>query len=211
VVGEDQPLFREGLIRVLRAAGIDVVAAADNADDLVRKARAFHPNVALVDIRMPPNFRDDGICAAREIRSFDRGIAVLVLSQFLEARYALEVLGDRPQGVGYLLKDGVGDVRTFTEAVRRVARGGTAIDPAVVRRLVGLRRAHDPLGNLTQRERQVLALMAEGRSNRGMATDLVVTISAVERHVTSIFGKLGLVADPADHRRVLAVLRYLHR
>lgn len=211
MVGEDQPLFREGLIRVLLAAGIDVVAAADNADDLVRKTRAFRPDVALVDIRMPPNFRDDGICAAREIRSYDRRIAVLVLSQFLDARYALEVLGDRPQGVGYLLKDGVADVRSFTAAVRRVAGGGTAIDRAVVRRLVGLRRAPDPMGDLTQRERQVLALIAQGRSNRGIAADLVVTVSAVERHVTSIFGKLGLDSDPADHRRVLAVLRYLDR
>jgi DNA-binding NarL/FixJ family response regulator len=211
VVGEDQPLFREGLICVLRAAGIDVVAAADNADDLVRKARAFRPDVAVVDIRMPPNFGDDGIYAACEIRALDKRIAVLVLSQFLEASYAFEVLGDRPEGVGYLLKDGVGDVPSFIEAVRRVAGGGTAIDPAVVGRLVDQQRRHDPVGALTKREREVLALMAEGRSNHGIAKDLVVTISAVERHVTSIFGKLGLLSDPADHRRVLAVLRYLQR
>jgi DNA-binding NarL/FixJ family response regulator len=211
VVGEDQPLFREGVVYVLREAGLDVVAVADNATDLVRKTRAHVPDIVVVDIQMPPDLNDDGLRAAREIRTIEPSVAVLVLSQFLEDRYAIELLGDRPEGVGYLLKDRLVDVGTFTDAVGRVARGGSAIDPAVVGRLVDRRRTHDPVGDLTGRERDVLILMAEGRSNQGIADTLVVTVSAVERHVTRIFAKLGLPREAQDHRRVLAVLRYLHR
>jgi DNA-binding NarL/FixJ family response regulator len=209
VVGEDQALFREGVVHVLRASGFDVVAATDNADDLVRKVRAHSPDVAVVDIQMPPGFSDDGLRAAREIRTIRPAVAVLILSQFLEDRYAIDLLGDQPEGVGYLLKDRVSDVGTFAEAVRRVARGGSAIDAEVVRGLVGRRRTRDPLDDLTVRERDVLHLMGQGRSNQGIAAALVVTVSAVERHVTSIFAKLGLPKETHDHRRVLAVLQYL--
>jgi DNA-binding NarL/FixJ family response regulator len=210
VVGEDQPLFREGVVHVLREAGLDVVAVADNARDLVRKTRAHLPDIVIIDIQMPPDFQDDGLSAAREIRTIEPSIAVLVLSQFLEDRYAIALLGDRPEGVGYLLKDRLADVGTFTDAVYRVARGGSAIDAAVVGRLVDRRSRHDPIDELTSRERDVLGLMAEGRSNQGIAGTLVVTVSAVERHVTNIFVKLGLPREAQDHRRVLAVLRYLH-
>jgi DNA-binding NarL/FixJ family response regulator len=212
VVGEDQALFREGVVHVLRASGFDVVAATDNADDLVRKVRAHLPDVAMVDIQMPPGLGDDGLRAAREIRTIRPAIAVLVLSQFLEDGYAVDLLGDRPEGVGYLLKDRVSDVGSFAEAVRRVARGGSVIDAEVVRGLVGRRRTHDPVEDLTSREREVLHLMGQGKSNHGIAEALVVTVSAVERHVTSIFAKLGLPHEGRDHRRVLAVLQYLrHR
>jgi DNA-binding NarL/FixJ family response regulator len=212
VVGEDQVLFREGVVHVLESSGFDVVAATDNAPDLVRKARAHLPDVAVVDIRMPPGFADDGLRAAREIRTIQPAIAVLVLSQFLEDGYAIDLLGDRPEGVGYLLKDRVSDVSSFAEAVRRVARGGSVIDAEVVRGLVGRRRERDPVDDLTVREREVLHLMGQGRSNQGVADVLVVTVSAVERHVTSIFAKLGLPTEGQDHRRVLAVLEYLrHR
>lgn len=210
VVGEDQPLFREGVVHVLREAGFDVVAAASDAEDLVRKARAHSPDVAVVDIQMPPNFSDDGLLAAQEIHSGDPAIAVLVLSQFLEDRYAMELLGDRPDGVGYLLKNRVVDIEVFVEAVRRVARGGSVIDAEVVGRLVNLWRKPSPLDGLTSREAEVLGLMAEGKTNQGIADSLVVSVSAVERHVTSIFTKLGLPHERQDHRRVLAVLRYLH-
>jgi DNA-binding NarL/FixJ family response regulator len=210
VVGEDEALFREGVVRVLQNSGLDVVAAAGDARDLVRKARAYSPDVAVVDIRMPPNLDDDGLRAALEIRGLQPPIAVLVLTQFLEEQYALDILGDRPEGVGYLLKDRVVDVDVFTDAVRRVARGGSVIDSEVVGRLVGLRRhKRNALEELTCRERQVLQLMAEGKSNKGTADELVVTVAAVERHVTSIFAKLGLPQDAQEHRRVLAVLRYL--
>jgi DNA-binding NarL/FixJ family response regulator len=212
VVGEDQALFREGVVHVLRASGFDVVATTDNADDLVRKVRAHSPDVAVVDIQMPPRFSDDGLRAAREIRTIRPAIAVLVLSQFLEDSYAIDLLGDRPEGVGYLLKDRVSDVGSFAEAVRRVVRGGSVMDAEVVRGLVGRRRTLDPVDELTVREREVLQLMGQGRSNQGIADALVVTVSAVERHVTSIFAKLGLPNEAQDHRRVLAVLTYLrHR
>jgi DNA-binding NarL/FixJ family response regulator len=211
VVGEDQALFREGVIHILQASGFDVVAAAADAIDLVRKTRAHAPDVAVVDIHMPPNCDDDGLRAAQEIRATQSGIGVLVLSQFLEDRYALDLVGDRPEGVGYLLKERVAEVESFTDAVRRVARGGSVIDPDVVGRLVGLRRRHDPIDELTGRELEVLRLIAQGRSNQGIADALVVTVPAVERHVTRIFAKLELTHNGEDHLRVLAVLQYFRR
>jgi DNA-binding NarL/FixJ family response regulator len=211
VVGEDQPVFRAGVVHVLREAGFDVVAAANDATDLVRQTHAHLPDIVVLDIQMPPDFNADGLRAAHEIRAIDPPIGVLVLSQFLEDRYAIELLGDRPDGVGYLLKDRLADVASFTEAVRRIASGGSVIDPDVISRLVGRRRRHDQIDGLTSRERDVLDLMAQGRSNQGIAEALVVTVSAVERHVTSIFAKLELPREAQDHRRVLAVLLYLQR
>ena len=211
VVGEDQPIVREGVVRVLEAAGFEVVGTAATADDLVRKAGAHKPDVVVTDIQMPPTSTDDGLEAAKAIRSAQPDVGVLVLSQYLEDRYALELLGDGAEGVGYLLKDRVGDLVVFTDAVRRVANGGSALDPEVVQRMVDRPRVESPIDELTPREREVLALMAEGRSNQGIADELVVTAAAVERHVTGIFSKLGLRQTPEDHRRVLAVLQYLHR
>jgi DNA-binding NarL/FixJ family response regulator len=210
VVGEDQPIVREGVIRVLETAGFEVVGAATDADDLVRKAGAHKPDVVVTDIQMPPTSTDDGLQAAKTIRSEHPDVGVLVLSQFLEDRYALELLSDGAQGVGYLLKDRIGDLAVFTDAVRRVANRGSALDPEVVQRMVDRPRIESPIDELTAREREVLALMAEGRSNPGIADELVVTVAAVERHVTNIFSKLGLRQTPGDHRRVLAVLQYLH-
>ena len=209
LVGEDQPLVREGIVRVLEVNGFRVAATAGNAPDLVRKAAVHRPNVVITDIQMPPDSSDDGLRAALEIRAADPTIGVLVLSQFLEDRYAFDLVAGGAGGVGYLLKEKVGDLRTFTEAVRRVADGGSALDPDVVERLIGRSRRKGPLDRLTSRERQVLALIAQGRSNSGVAADLVVTVAAVERHVTSIFDKLGLHQAPDQHRRVLAVLSYL--
>jgi DNA-binding NarL/FixJ family response regulator len=209
VVGEDQPIVREGIVRVLEEGGFEVVGRAGDAPDLLRKVRAHKPDVVITDIQMPPDNTDDGLRAAMEIRSSSPEIGVVVLSQFLEDEYALDLVGDRAEGVGYLLKEKVADVATFTDAVRRVAGGGSALDPDVVALLVGRRRSESPLDDLTPRERQVLTLMAEGRSNTGIAEELVVTVPAVERHVTSIFGKLGLGQAREQHRRVLAVLRYL--
>jgi len=209
LVGEDQPLVREGIIRVLEVNGFQVVATAGNAPDLVRKAAVHRPDVVITDIQMEPDSTDDGLRAALEIRAADPTIGVLVLSQFLEDRYAFDLVAGGAGGVGYLLKEKVGDLRTFTEAVRRVADGGSALDPDVVERLIGRSRRRGPLDRLTTRERQVLALIAQGRSNSGVAADLVVTVAAVERHVTSIFDKLGLHQAPDQHRRVLAVLSYL--
>jgi DNA-binding NarL/FixJ family response regulator len=212
VVGEDQPLMRAGVVRALEEEdGFEVVAVAGNAPDLLRKARAHKPDVVVTDIQMPPDLTDDGLRAAIEIRATQPGVGVLVLSQFLEERYAIDLVGDRADGVGYLLKDRVGDLALFTDAVRRVGRGGSALDPEVVQRMVGRRRTSSPLDDLTPREREVIALMAEGRSNHGIADRLVVTVAAVERHVTSIFSKLGLRAVSEDHRRVLAVLKFLDR
>jgi DNA-binding NarL/FixJ family response regulator len=199
------------VVHVLQDAGLDVVAAVGDARDLVRKARAHSPDVAVVDIRMPPNSTDDGLRAAQEIRTMDPTIAVLVVSQFLEEGYAIELLGDRSDGVGYLLKDHVVDAEGFVDAVRQVARGGSVIDAEVVDLLITRRRRHDPVAKLTGREREVLALMAEGKSNQGIAEALFVTVSAVERHVTNIFARLGLPHEGQNHRRVLAVLRHLHR
>jgi DNA-binding NarL/FixJ family response regulator len=210
VVGEDQPIVRAGVVQVLEQAGFDVVAVAGDAEDLVRKARAHRPDVVVTDIQMPPDQTDDGLRAAATIREEQPGVGVLVLSQFIEDRYPLELVRDRADGVGYLLKDRVGDLSSFVDAVRRVADGGTALDPAVVRRMVTSHGTEGPVDELTPRERDVITLMAEGRSNGGIADALVVTVPAVERHVTSIFGKLGLEPASEDHRRVLAVLEYLH-
>lgn len=209
VVGEDQLFVREGVVRVLEEAGCEVVGVAGDAEDLVRKARGHKPDVVVADIQMPPDNGDDGLQAAIRIRRELPGTGVLVLSQYLEDRYALELVADDAAGAGYLLKDRVGDVRAFGEAVRRVAAGGSVLDPEVVGRMVGRHRRDSPLDDLTPRERDVITLMAEGRSNRGIADALVVTPAAVERHVTSIFDKLGLQPSTDDHRRVLAVLRYL--
>jgi DNA-binding NarL/FixJ family response regulator len=211
LVGEDQPLVREGVVRALEVAGFDVVDTAANARDLVRKAAVHKPDVVVTDIQMPPDSTDDGLRAALEIRASQPGVGVLVLSSYLEDSYAFDLVADSAQGVGYLLKEKVGDLRTFTDAVRRVAEGGSALDPDVVERLIGSRRRRpeSPLDRLTPRERQVLALIAQGRSNAGVAEDLVITVAAVERHVTSIFDKLGLHQSPEQHRRVLAVLTYL--
>ena len=213
VVGEDQPLVRAGVVHALEEDGFAVVAVAvaGDAPDLLRKTRAHTPDVVVTAIQMPPDSTDDGLRAAIEIRATQPDVGVVVLSQFLEDRYALDLVGDRAEGVGYLLKTRVGDLALFTDAIRRVARGGSALDPEVVQRMVGRRRAGSPLDDLTPRELQVLGLMAEGRSNHGIADELIVTVPAVERHITSIFGKLGLRAVPEDHRRVLAVLEFLKR
>ena len=196
-------------MHVLADSGFEVVGTAGDAHDLVRKARSGRPDVVVTDIQMPPDHADDGLRAALEIRSAQPGVGVLVLSQFLEDRYAYDLVADGAQGVGYLLKEKVGDLRMFTDAVRRVADGGSALDPDVVARLVGRRRRSSPLDRLTKRETEVLSLIAEGYSNAGVARELVVTVAAVERHVTSIFDKLGLQQSPDQHRRVLAVLNYL--
>jgi DNA-binding NarL/FixJ family response regulator len=209
VVGEDEPLVREGIVRVLEQAEFDVVGVAGDALDLLRKAGAHKPDVVVTDIEMPPDKTDDGLRAAIEIRRTRPDTGVVVLSQYLEDRYPLELVGDRAEGVGYLLKERVGDLKLFADSVRRVAAGGTALDLQVVQRMVGRRRASSPLDELTPRAREVMTLMAEGRSNTGIAEELVVTVPAVERHVTSIFDKLGLRQAREDHRRVLAVLQYL--
>ena len=209
LVGEDQPFVREGILRVLQEGGFEVVGAAADAGALLRMAEAYRPDVVVADIQMPPDHGDDGLRAALAIRAARPGTGVLVLSQFLEDTYALALVADGAQGVGYLLKEKVGDLRAFVDAVRRVAEGGSVLDPDVVARLVGRKREAGPLDNLTPRERQVLGLIAEGRSNGGIASELVVTVAAVERHVTSIFEKLGLRQAPDVHRRVLAVLTYL--
>jgi DNA-binding NarL/FixJ family response regulator/class 3 adenylate cyclase len=209
VLAEDSVLLREGIARLLADAGFDIVGQSANADDLMLKVRSYSPAVVITDIRMPPTQTDEGLRAAQEIRSSYPGIGVLVLSQYVEPAYAMELLADSAEGVGYLLKDRVADVDEFVAAVRRVAEGGSALDPALVTQLVGRRRRDDPLDELTPREREVLELMAEGRSNQGIAQRLVVTERAVEKHVTSIFAKLRLPPASEDHRRVLAVLAFL--
>jgi DNA-binding NarL/FixJ family response regulator len=209
VIAEDSVLLREGIARLLEDAGFDVVAQTGSADDVMLKVRSYGPDVVIVDIRMPPTHTDEGLRAAQEIREKHPGTGVLVLSQYVEAAYAMELLAESAEGVGYLLKDRVSDIAEFAAAVRRVAEGGSALDPAIVSQLVGRRRGEDPIDSLTPREREVLELMAEGRSNQGIAERLVVTERAVEKHVTSIFGKLRLPPAPEDHRRVLAVLAYL--
>jgi DNA-binding NarL/FixJ family response regulator len=209
VVGEDQPFVREGIVRVLTEGGFEVAGTAADARDLVRMADAYHPDVIIADIQMPPGQADDGLRAALAARKARPAVGVLVLSQFLEDAYAFDLVADGARGVGYLLKEKVGDMRVFTDAVRRVAEGGSVLDPDVVARLVGRQRKAGPLDGLTPRERQVLGLIAEGRSNAGIAPELVVTVAAVERHVTSIFDKLGLNQAAEVHRRVLAVLTYL--
>jgi DNA-binding NarL/FixJ family response regulator len=210
VIAEDSVLLREGLIRLLTEAGIEIVGQAGDADDLLRKTRAHKPDVVVTDIRMPPTQTDEGLRAAQVIRGELPETGVLVLSQYVEEEYVMELLGESAEGVGYLLKDRVADVERFVEAVQRVAEGGSALDPEVVSHMLGRRRREDPLEELTPREREVLGLMAEGRSNHAIADQLVVTERAVEKHVTSIFGKLGLASKPDDHRRVLAVLAYLN-
>ena len=209
VVADDSVLLREGVVRLLEDRGFEVVAQAGDAEDLLRKVNAHKPDVAVVDIRMPPTNTDDGLRAALRIRAEHPGTGVLVLSQYVEEGYALELVGEAADGVGYLLKDRVADVERFIDAVKRVAEGGSALDPEVVSQLVGRARRDDPLAELTPREREVLELMAEGRSNTAIAEQMVVTERAVEKHVTSIFGKLGLVPATEDHRRVLAVLTFL--
>ena len=209
VVADDSVLLREGVVRLLEEKGFDVVAQAGDAEDLIRKVNAHKPDVAVVDIRMPPTNTDDGLRAALEIRATHPNTGVLVLSQYVEEGYALDLVGDSAGGVGYLLKDRVADVDRFVESVTRVAEGGSALDPEVVAQLVGRARRDDPLAELTPREREVMELMAEGRSNNAIAAQMTVTERAVEKHVTSIFGKLGLPPAPEDHRRVLAVLAFL--
>jgi len=211
VVGEDEPLVREGIVHVLEDAGFEVVGVAADAPDLLRKTNAHKPDVVVTDIQMPPGRSDDGLRAALQIRRERPDTGVVVLSQFLEDRYAIDLVGDRAAGVGYLLKERVGDLALFAESVRRVANGGSALDPDVVQRMVGRRRTSSGVYDLSPREREVMTLMAEGRSNGGIAAELVITVAAVERHVTHIFDKLGLRPAPEDHRRVLAVLEYLKR
>jgi DNA-binding NarL/FixJ family response regulator len=209
VVADDSVLLREGVVRLLEENGFEVVGQAGDAEDLIRKVKAHKPDVAVVDIRMPPTNTDDGLRAALEIRAELPDTGVLVLSQYVEEGYALDLVGESAGGVGYLLKDRVADVERFVDSVRRVADGGSALDPEVVSQLFGRARRDDPLAELTPREREVLELMAEGRSNNAIAEVMVVTERAVEKHVTSIFGKLGLAPAPEDHRRVLAVLAFL--
>ncbi len=209
VVADDSVLLREGVVRVLEEAGYEVVGQAGDGEELLRKVRAHKPDIAIVDIRMPPTHTDEGLRAAAEIRTALPGTGVLVLSQYVEQQYAVDLLGDDASGVGYLLKDRVSDLERFTDAVRRVAEGGSALDPEVVSQMLGRRRADDPLAELTPREREVIELMAEGRSNNAIAESMVVTERAVEKHVTSIFSKLDLRPGPEDHRRVLAVLTFL--
>jgi DNA-binding NarL/FixJ family response regulator len=209
VIGEDDVLLREGIARLLTEAGLEVVAQTGDAEALLRRALAHSPDVAVVDVQMPPGHEDDGLRAALELRRQRPDTAILILSQFYEDHYAQELMGERPEGVGYLLKERVGDVEAFIDAVNRVAGGGTALDPEVVARMLGRRREDRPLDQLSPRERDVLAAMAEGKSNRGIAESLFVTQAAVEKHITSIFEKLELEPGATEHRRVLAVLTYL--
>jgi DNA-binding NarL/FixJ family response regulator len=209
VIGEDSVLLREGIARILTEAGFEVLAQAGDAEDVVRKVRAHKPDVAVIDIRMPPTQTDEGLRAAKEIRESQPDVGILVLSQYVDEYYALRLLSDGAEGVGYLLKDRVGEVDRFTEAVRRVGAGGSVLDPEVVSHMVGRRSNEGPLSDLTPREREVLELMAQGLSNKAICEQLVVTERAVEHHVTSIFTKLGLSATGREHRRVLAVLTYL--
>ncbi|WP_433197947.1 response regulator [Nocardia sp. CA-107356] len=210
VIAEDDALLREGLVLLLNTAGIEVAAAFDNADDFLAAVAADRPDAVVVDIRLPPTFTDDGLRAAVRARELHPGLPVLVLSSYVEDSYAAELLGDGAGGVGYLLKERVGKVDRFLDSLRRVADGGTAMDPEVISQLLVRRKADDPLAALTAREREVLALMAEGHSNTTIAERLVVTEGAVHKHIRSIFAKLGLATDEVGHRRVLAVLAYLN-
>ena len=209
VIAEDSVLLREGLVRLLTDAGLEVIAAVEEPEALLRAVDEHRPDICVVDIRMPPTHTDEGVRAALVIRAQHAGVAVLMLSQYVEERYATDLIASDTRGFGYLLKDRVADVTEFVEAVRRVGAGGTALDPEVVSQLLVRSRRKDPLGALTPRETDVMRLMAEGRSNNGIATELVVSEGAVEKHVSSIFTKLGLPPAEQDHRRVLAVLRYL--
>jgi DNA-binding NarL/FixJ family response regulator len=207
VIADDAVLLREGAARLLEDAGFDVVGQAGDAEDLIRKVRAHKPDVAIIDVRMPPDNSDDGLRAALSIREELPDVGILLLSQYVEDRYIGELLAGGTEGIGYLLKDRVGEIERFTEAVRRIANGGSVLDPEVVAQMVG--RREEPLSELTDREREVLALMAQGYSNRAIAETMFVSERGVERHVTSIFAKLGLQATGQEHRRVLAVLQYL--
>jgi DNA-binding NarL/FixJ family response regulator len=208
VIADDSVLLREGVARLLEDAGFEVVGQAGDGEDLVRKVEAHKPDAAVVDLRMPPTHTDEGLRAAKRIRERQPGTGVLVLSQYAEEEYATQLLADGAEGVGYLLKDRVADVDGFADALRRVAEGGSALDPEIVQLMLG-RRRDESLEELTAREREVLALMAEGLSNQAIGENLVITEQAVEKHVTSIFGKLGLSATSETHRRVLAVLAYI--
>jgi DNA-binding NarL/FixJ family response regulator len=210
VVAEDSTLLREGLARLLTEAGMEVVGRCANATDLMLKVASYEPEVAIVDIRMPPTHTDEGFQAAMEIRQRHPGTGVLVLSQHVELGLAMKLLSESPEGAGYLLKDRVADVAEFASAVRRVAEGGSAIDPTIVSQLLGRVRGDGGLAELTPREREVLALMAEGWSNHAIAEKLVITVRSAEKHVSSIFSKLGLPDTGGEHRRVLAVLQFLH-
>jgi DNA-binding NarL/FixJ family response regulator len=209
VVGEDQPIFRDGLVHVLEEGRFEVAGTAGDAPELIRKIRAHRPDVAVADIQMPPDHTDDGLRAVLTARSWQKGLGVLLLSQFLEDRYAMELVAGGSEGVGYLLKEKVGQIATFIDAVGRVARGETVLDSEVVSMLVGRRRTAGPLDDLTSREWKVLELIAQGRSNPGIAEQLTISVGAVEHHVTHIFEKLGLRETQGYNRRVLAVLEYL--
>jgi DNA-binding NarL/FixJ family response regulator len=210
VLAEDSVLLREGLVRLLAETGFEVVGQCATVEELLGAVRDSSPDVAIVDIRLPPTYTDEGLRAAEAIRADHRSVGVLVLSQYLELGLAMKLLADSAEGVGYLLKDRVSDVKEFVAAVRRVAEGGSAIDPTIVSQLLRRRRGDDPLDGITSREHDVLALMAEGRSNQAIADRLVITERAVQKHITRIFQKLGLTASVDDHRRVLAVLAFLH-
>jgi DNA-binding NarL/FixJ family response regulator len=209
VIAEDSVLLREGLARLLGENGFDVAGSSQTADELLLQVRSYSPDVAIVDVRLPPTHNDEGLRAALEIRANHPGVAVLVLSQYVEIGLAMKLLADSAEGAGYLLKDRIGDVKEFISAVRRVAEGGSAIDPIIVSTLLGKRRSDDPLVDLTPREREVLELMAAGSSNQGIADKLVITLRAVEKYVSTIFAKLGLPSSGSESRRVLAVLMYL--
>jgi DNA-binding NarL/FixJ family response regulator len=208
-IAEDSVLLRAGLARLLDDAGFEVVAQCEDADDLLLKVRSYSPDVAIVDIRLPPTHNDEGLRAALEIRAKHPSVGVLVLSQYVELGLALKLLAESAEGVGYLLKDRISDVNDFVDALRRVAEGGSALDPIIVSTLVSRQRPDDPLAELTPREREVLELMASGSSNQGIADKLVITVRAVEKYVSSIFGKLGLPSTGSESRRVLAVLTFL--
>jgi DNA-binding NarL/FixJ family response regulator len=209
VIADDSVLLREGLARVLTEGGFEIVAQAANADDLRKAVRRFKPDIAIVDVRMPPTYTDEGARAAVELRAEQPDVAILVLSQVIEAAHAMQLFSERPEGFGYLLKDRVLEIDDFLDSVRRVGRGGTAIDPEVIGQLVGRRRDDGPLDELTTREREVLELMAQGLSNRGICEKLVISPKTVETHVNSIFLKLDLMPAQDEHRRVLAVLAFL--
>ena len=211
VIGEDDVLLREGIMRLLAEAGFDVVGQAGDADDLIRKGLGHRPDLVIADINMPPGHGDDGLRAALELRQRRPETGVLILSQYYEEHYALELIADGADGVGYLLKERVGDVDSFVHAAQQVAQGRSAMDPEVVARMLGRRKRDSPINQLSPRELDVLAAMAEGKSNRGIAQALVVSQAAVEKHVTSIFHKLGLNVGGTEHRRVHTVLAYVRR
>jgi DNA-binding NarL/FixJ family response regulator len=208
-IGEDDVLLREGIARILAGAGVEVVTQSGDADDLLRRTLAYRPDVMITDVQMPPHREDDGLLAAMELRRREPAIGVLILSQFCEPAYVMQLVGERPEGVGYLLKERVGDIAAFVDAVTRVAAGGSALDPEVVARMLGRRAQGDPLRVLTSRELATLAAMAEGKSNLGIAQALLVSQASVEKHVTAIFRKLRIAHADTEHRRVQAVLTYL--